>query len=156
MVKKLTFTELLKKAIQREIESQGLYRLLSQKVIEPAAKDAFQELVRQEEGHQEWLERYLRGEFKEGTLDGKQVVDHKLAEHLEQPKIAADMKLEDTFLLAANREKASHQFYLDLAEIHPAGKVKGLLKELAEQELRHKRRVELLYTEVAFPQTDGG
>ncbi len=66
------------------------------------------------------------------------------------------MKLKDAFLLAANREKASHEFYLSLAAIHPAGEVKRLLKGLAAQELKHKQRVEFLYTEVAFPQTDGG
>ena len=51
---------------------------------------------------------------------------------------------------------ASHEFYLSLAEIHPAGEIKRLLEELVAQELGHKQRVEFLYTEVAFPQTDGG
>jgi rubrerythrin len=31
-----------------------------------------------------------------------------------------------------------------------------MLEQLASQELEHKRRVEFIYTEVAFPQTDGG
>jgi rubrerythrin len=66
------------------------------------------------------------------------------------------MKLKDVFLLAANREKASHEFYLGLAQIHPDGGVKQLIEKLAAQELEHKQRVEFLYTEVAFPQTDGG
>ena len=66
------------------------------------------------------------------------------------------MKLQDVFLLAANREMASHTFYLSLAQIHPAGDAKRLLEELAAQELEHKQRVEFLYTEVAFPQTNGG
>ncbi|GAG30212.1 unnamed protein product [marine sediment metagenome] len=29
-------------------------------------------------------------------------------------------------------------------------------QELASQELEHKQKAEFLYTEVAFPQTDGG
>jgi rubrerythrin len=66
------------------------------------------------------------------------------------------MKLKDIFLFAAAREKASHEFYLSLAQIHPSGEVKRLLGELAAQELEHKQRVESLYTQVAFPQTDGG
>ena len=79
-----------------------------------------------------------------------------IAEHLEQPEISPDMKLKDVFLLAANREKASHEFYLELAGVHPAGQVRRLLEQLASQELEHKRKVEFLYTEVAFPQTNGG
>jgi len=66
------------------------------------------------------------------------------------------MKLKDVFLLAANREKASHEFYLSLARIHSTGEVKRLIERLAAQELEHKQRVEFLYTEVAFPQTNGG
>ena len=66
------------------------------------------------------------------------------------------MKLQEVFLLAANREMASHDFYQSLAQIHPPGEVQRLLEELAAQELEHKQRVEFLYTEVAFPQTDGG
>ena len=66
------------------------------------------------------------------------------------------MELKEVLLLAANREKAAHELYASLAEIHPNGQIQHLLKDLADQELQHKRRLETLYTEVAFPQTDGG
>jgi len=156
MVTQLTLKEVLGKAVRKEIESQYLYRDLSQKMTDEAAKDAFQELARQEQGHQQLLEQYLRGELKGGTLSSGQTIDYKIAEHFEQPEISSDTKLKDVFLLAANREKASHEFYLSLAQIHPTGEVKRLIEGLAAQELEHKQRVEFLYTEVAFPQTNGG
>jgi rubrerythrin len=156
MVTPLTLKEVLGKAIRKEVESRLLYINLSQKMNDQVAKDTFQELARQEQGHQNRLEQYLRGELKEGALSSRQSVDYKIAERLDQPEISPDMNLKDTFLLAANREMASHEFYLSLAEIHPAGEVKRLLEELAAQELGHKQRVEFLYTEVAFPQTNGG
>ena len=156
MATELTLKDVLHKAIQKEIESQYLYRDLSQKMTEEAPRDAFQELVRQEQGHQQLLELYLRGELKGGTLSRGQAMDYKIAERLEQPEISSDMKLKDIFLLAANREKASHEFYLGLAQIHPIGEVKRLIEGLAAQELEHKQRVEFLYAEVGFPQTNGG
>lgn len=156
MATQLTLKELLEKAIRKEVGAQLLYTDLSRKVNNEAAKDALQDLVRQEQGHQKLLEQYLRGELKEGALNHEQVIDYKIAEGLDQPEIAPDMKLKDVFLLAASREKAAHEFYLGLAQIHPTGEVKRLIEELAAQELGHKQRVELLYTEVAFPQTDGG
>ena len=156
MAATFTLKQVLEKAIQREIESQLLYISLSQKVKETAAKDAFKELARQEREHQERLEQYQRGELKRGALSRGQVVDYKIAEKVDQVQISANMSLKDTFLLAANREKASHEFYVALAGIHPPGEVKKLLEELAAQELKHKQTVEFLYTEVAFPQTDGG
>jgi len=40
--------------------------------------------------------------------------------------------------------------------MHPEGPVKDLLKRLAGEELPHKEKVEYLYANTAFPQTDGG
>jgi rubrerythrin len=156
MASEVTLEKILTKAIEKEIHSQSLYRSLSQKVNDRAAKVAFRELAQDEIGHQKLLERYLRGDIKEGTLSHGQIVDYKLAEHLDQPALSVDMKLPEVFLLAANREMSSHEFYLGLAQIHPEGEVKRLFEVLAAEELKHKRKVELLYTEVAFPQTDGG
>lgn len=152
----LTLEEILNKAIQKEIEAQCLYLDLSQRMRNKTAKDAFQDLARQEQGHQHLLEQYQRGELKKGALRREQTVDYKIAEHFEASEISLDMEIKDIFLLAARREKVAHELYLSLAEIHPAGEVKKLIQELAAQELKHKQRLEFLYTEVAFPQTDGG
>jgi len=152
----LTVNDVLEKAIQKEVESQHLYTDLSQKMSDQAAKDAFISLLREEQRHQSILEQYQRGEIKGGVLNSGQAVDYKITEHLDQPEVTLGMELKDVFLLAANREKASHEFYLSLAEVHPPGQARKLLEELALQELKHKQKVEFLYTEVAFPQTDGG
>jgi len=152
----LTVHDVLARAIQKEIDSQRLYADLGQKARDDAAKYAFSDLVKQEQGHQRLLERYLRGELGAGALAAGHAVDYKIAEHLDQPEITPQMKLDQVFLLASRREKAAHDFYLGLASLHPAGEAKRLIEGLAEQELQHKRRVESLYTDVAFPQLDGG
>ena len=108
MATKFTLKEILEKAIQKEIESQRLYSDLSQKMTSDAAKDALRRLSQQEQEHQNLLEQYQRGELKAGTLSREQVIDYKIAEHLDQPEISSDMQLKDVFLLAANREKHSH------------------------------------------------
>ncbi len=156
MARKLTVESVLKKAIEKEIEAQHLYQGLSQKVSETAAKDAFIQLSEEEKGHEELLRKYQHGELGTGKLRKTSLLDYRIAEYLDQPEITPDMALKDIFLLAANREKASHDFYVNLAAVHPEGEVKNLLERLATQELKHKRKVEFLYTEVAFPQTDGG
>ncbi|MFH1651362.1 MAG: ferritin family protein [Chloroflexota bacterium] len=152
----LTLNEVLAGAIQKEIEAHRLYEGMSESVTEPAVKDAFRDLAKQEDGHRKLLEEYWRGEIKEGALHSGQRIDYRIAEALDQPAVTPDISLKDAFLLAANREKVSHDFYLALAGIHPEGRIKGLFLELADQEMGHKHRVEYLYTEVAFPQTDGG
>ena len=156
MVTKFTVNRILEIAIQKEIESQHLYNELGQKVTNDAAKDTLRQLSQQEQRHQIVLEQYRQGELKEGILSGGQVIDYKITEHFDQPEISPDMQLKDIFLLAANREMHSHELYLALAGLHPVGETKKLLEELASQELEHKRKMEFLYTEIAFPQTDGG
>ena len=156
MATQLTLEQVLEGAIQKEIQSQELYSELSSKVVEENVKYAFQELARQEKEHQELLESYLQGRFEEGVLELEQLVDYKIAEHFDQPEVSTQMDLKDVFMLAADREKAAHEFYLSLAGIHPDGAVKNLLENLAAQEMSHKHKVEFLFTEVAFPQTDGG
>jgi rubrerythrin len=156
MATRLTVQTVLKKAIEKEIEAQHLYQELSQKMTDAVVKDAFLQLSNEEKGHEQLLRKYLRGEIGAGGLKKDHVLDYKIAEYLDQPEITPDMALKDVFLLAANREKASHDFYLSLAAVHPSGGVRRLLEQLAEQELEHKHKVEFLYNEVAFPQTEGG
>lgn len=156
MATQLTLEQILEGAIHKEIQSQSLYFDLSAKVIEENVKYALQELAKQEKEHQELLESYLQGRLEEGTLGLEQVIDYKIAEHFNQPEVSPQMALQDVFMLAADREKMAHEFYLSLAGIHPDGAVKKLLEELASQEMAHKHKVEFLFTEVAFPQTDGG
>ena len=152
----LTLEDILKKAIDREISSQRLYANLAQKVTDKAAKDIFALLVKQERGHQLLLERYQHGELRGGALGRETTIDYKITEHFYQPDITPDMPLPDIFLLAANREKAAHDFYLDLAHVHPDGEIKTILRRLAREELGHKQRMEFLFSEVSFPQTSGG
>jgi len=156
MTTRITLMELLNKAIEKEVQSQLLYTDLSQKARDEVAKNALQEMVRQEMEHQKLLERYQRGELPAGALSNEEVIDYRIAERLDLPDVSPEMKLKDVFMLAAIRELAAHEFYLGLAEVHPAGEVKKLIEKLAAQELEHKQKVETLYTEVAFPQTDGG
>ena len=156
MKTEITVKELLTKAIEKEISARQLYLNLSQKLTDQGAKDALKDLANQELGHRRLLERYLQGKLKGGASGDGQVLDYKIAEHLDQPEISLDMNLPDIFLIAANREMVAHEFYLGLAQFHPEGEVKRLFEKLATEELKHKHRVELLYTEVAFPQTDGG
>lgn len=156
MTEQLTLGDVLDRAIQKEVMSQSLYTGLKQQVKNPASKDAFQALAEQEQKHQHILEDYRQGKIKQGTLSHGIAVDYKIVECLNEPEITPAMELPEIFLIAAAREKSAHELYAGLAVIHPEGNTKQLLEDLAAQELEHKQRVETLYTEVAFPQTDGG
>jgi len=154
--KQLNLKDILDVAVLKEIEAQELYAELCRGSESPTVREAFQALIRQEKQHQSILEKYRAGELRQGALRMEHPCDYHIAEHFAEPKPSAGMGLKDAFLLAADREKASHEFYLKLAHLHLEGAVKVLLYKLASEELEHKTVVEALFTEVAFPQTDGG
>ena len=156
MAEQMTLKQVLEEVIRREIQSQHLYASLSRKVMDEAASAALRKLIGEEKGHQNRLEEYLRGDLRLGALSPGHVVDYKIAEMAGRQEPSPEMSLEETFLLASNREKASHELYACLAGIHPEGEVRTLLEQLASQEMGHKHRMESLYTQVAYPQTDGG
>ena len=156
MPKQLNLKDILALAVLKEIEAQELYADLCRKSNSRVVQEAFQALIQQEKQHQTLLEKYRAGEMKQGALRMEHPCDYHIAEHFAEPKPAAGMELKDAFLFDADREKASHEFYLKLARLHVAGEVRILLEKLASQELEHKAVVESLFTEVAFPQTDGG
>jgi rubrerythrin len=129
-------------AIQKEREAQAFYRLLF--------------LAGEEKKHEEFLRNYLKGSYGADTLQMNAVIDYEIAQYLEIPDIKKGMEAKDVYLVAAHRELNSYNFYKNLADVHPAGEVKDLLLKMANQELKHKEKVEYLYSNTAFPQTAGG
>ena len=66
------------------------------------------------------------------------------------------MNSSEVYLVAAHREWNSYIFYKSLAALQPAGEVQEMLLRMANQELKHKEKVEYLYSNTTFPQTAGG
>jgi rubrerythrin len=155
-MKTVTTEEILKTAINFEELSFKFYRRLQETVLDDMTKDALGFLSREELKHKEFLENYLQGKLTAKTIELSEVHDGRIVEAFQAPAAAPDLLQKDAFLLAAEREKHSHEFYLRLADIHPEGEVRELLKKLALEELSHKEKVEYLYVNAAFPQTSGG
>ena len=99
---------------------------------------------------------YRDGGFGVQALRMSDVVDYKIAEHLEEPTVSDNTPSEDVYLIAAHRELRSYNFYTDLAHLHPEGDLHEMLVKIASEEMRHKEKMEYLYANTAFPQTDGG
>lgn len=149
-------TSVLEMAIGKEIEAQAFYLDLHDRVTDPEAKQTLQFLAKEEKKHEEFLTRYKSGAVGPQSLKATQIVDYKVAEHLQRPDVSKDMESKDVYLVAAHRELNSYTFYKSLAEMHPEGDVKEMLLKMANEELKHKEKVEYLYSNTAFPQTAGG
>jgi len=148
--------ELIDIAIQREIEAYDFYIGLKAKVHDAAAEDALDSLAREEKKHRAFLEEYKAGKLGADALRLTQVIDYKIAEHLEKPDPDKNLESQDVYLVAAHREQSSWAFYTELAAVHPEGPAREMLLRMANEEKRHKEKVEYLYSNTAFPQTAGG
>jgi rubrerythrin len=144
-------------AIGREEDAFAFYTELAGKVADASAKETIRWIAEEEKKHKAFLVDFKEKGKGPEALRVSDVVCYKIAEHLEEPGVKDEMKSEEVFLVASHRELRSHRFYTQLAELYDEGDtVRDLLLKIAGEELRHKEKMEYLYSNTAFPQTDGG
>jgi rubrerythrin len=151
-----TMQSVIDLAIQKEEEAYNFYLNLRKNVEDKTAKDTLKYLADEEAEHKAFLVKCKDQMSCDVVLRPDMPVDYKVAEHLKQPDIKKNMNSEEVFLVAANRELYAHNFYKGLAELCPKGPVKELLLKIAGEEMKHKEKMEYLYTNTAFAQTEGG
>ncbi|MGD2187285.1 MAG: ferritin family protein [Desulfobacterales bacterium] len=149
-------SDIIEIAIKREEDAYDFYMDILSKVAEASVKDTLKFIAGEEKKHKAFLVSYRDGNFGEKTLRMSDVVDYKIADYLEEPEVDENSKPEDVYLVASHRELRSHQFYTKLANLHAEGHPREMLLKMANEELKHKEKMEYLYANTAFPQTSGG
>jgi rubrerythrin len=151
-----TVADVIETAIQREEEAFAFYMNIYDRVLDPSTRQTLEFIADEEKKHREFLVRYRDGGYGASALRMNDAVDYKLAEHLEEPQVEEELSSDKVFLIASHRELRSFHFYTGLAEMHPGGELNEILRKIASEELKHKEKMEYLYANTAFPQTDGG
>ncbi len=151
-----TLTEVLDTAIQREREAHGFYTDLKGRVQDDSTQQTLDFIATEELKHEAFLVKYKDGKLGSGALQMRQAIHYKIAEYLEEPSVTEVMSSQEVFLVAAHRESRSHRFYTELAALHEDPELNKMLMKMANEELKHKEKMEYLYANTAFPQTDGG
>jgi len=149
-------SDILDLAIQREAEAYEFYMDIYGQIDDQSVKDTLEFIAGEEKKHKAFLINYREGNYGADALRMTDVVEYKIAEYLEEPEIDGNMSRQDVFLIAAHRESRSHQFYAELANLHAQGDTQIMLLKMANEELKHKEKMEYLYANTAFPQTSGG
>lgn len=151
-----TIADVIDMAIKREEEAYDFYMDIHSKVQDASVQDTVEFIADEEKKHKAFLVSYREGNYGSDTLRMADVVEYKIAEYLEEPEVGGDSSSQDVYLIAAHREGRSHQFYSELANMHNDGDLKTMLVKMANEELKHKEKMEYLYSNTAFPQTSGG
>ncbi len=144
--------DVLRTAIQREIDAYNLYSTAADSVETPHAKDLLKDLATQELGHRNRLESLLAGNvFRVLTrTQQKKFVDLKITDYLTEEPLSSSSDFQDILIVAGKREKASFELYSALARIANDAETTKLFSFLANEELGHKHRVESLYDELVY------
>jgi rubrerythrin len=144
-------------AIGREEEAVVFYNDLAGQVNDDAARETLLWIGDEEKKHKAFLVQFRDKGQGPSNMRIADVTYYKIAEHLEEPEASDAMRREEVFLLAAHRELRSFQFYSELAALYEEGsEIRDMLLRIANEELKHKEKMEYLYANTSFPQTDGG
>jgi rubrerythrin len=149
----MTIEEILREAIQGEVESHQLYTGAVDLVEAEHIKTLLHELAQEELGHKTALEKLLASPEKISgqvrALQQATVEDYRIADHLIARPLGPDATFQDVCIFAAKKEQQSHELYRDLAAQN-TGEAHDLLEAMAKDELRHKNLVEGWYEEVVY------
>lgn len=147
---------LIDTAINREEDAYVFYMDLRKRAADTAVKDTLEYIAAEEKKHRAFLVGYRDGDFDTQSLRLSEVTYYKIAEYQQEPEITEKMSSADVYLVASHRELRSHKFYTELANLHADGEARSMLLKMANEELKHKEKMEYLYSNAAFPQTSGG
>jgi rubrerythrin len=144
-MKEKDFKEAITFAIRKEAEAYNLYKTYSQLVKTPGLKTMFEELAQQEQKHREILEGVERKDVSDYKF--KKIPDLKIGDYVEGEEFSPDMDYASALRLAIKREEFAHRLYNLMAERAEDPELKTLFLALAQEEAKHKLRLETEYDE---------
>lgn len=152
MEKPTSAEEVLKLAIQREIEAFDLYTGAAQGVSHADMRKTLTEMAEQERGHRIKLENILAGNVRWAVRlsRAQPVTDVRLSDHLEGGSLEPNAGYQDVLLFAAKREKVAYDFYKAIAELVDDTLIANVFEMLANEELKHKSRLEKMYEDEVY------
>ena len=133
-----TVEEVIRLAIQSEVESRVYYQKLAERAKTPDVKKRLLDLADAELLHRAKLERKYREEFGKDAPDPQPVT-------IEIPWEVMDLDMSHALKLALEHERESESYFRFQAERVPDTELGRLFWELAEIEWKHKSDLQAEY-----------
>ena len=136
------FSRLVKLAITKEVEAAQFYEELAASTARPEMKNVFEEFAQQEWGHRRRLEELKIDDITEEAL--RPVPDLRISEYIADVEPHPGMKFQEALVVTL-------KLYTDLATQF-SEPLKKLFRFLANEEAKHKYRLERIYDEEVLGQ----
>ena len=136
--------EVLRKAIQAEVESRVYYQRMAERAGSPEVRKRMLQLADGELVHRAKLERKYKEEIG-------QVPPNPETANVDLPPDLVDLDMSRALKSALERERDSESYFRFMAERVPDTRLGALFMELAELEWKHKTDLQAEYDATASP-----
>ena len=137
--------EILAFAIEKEQEAADFYADWSGKVSSKSIAEVLRGFAEEEKKHKAYISDIKSGKKVEPAP--REVTDLSISDYLVEVSASDDMDYQKALMVGMQREKSSYRLYTELADMIPDANVKNLFLTLAQEEAKHKLRLELIYDE---------
>ena len=146
-----TIEKALEVGAEMELESYTLYTETAAKAKYPGAKKLLSEIAEDEKRHREYFLKGLEdpSNIQMRTLK-EDIPDLKITDQLVKVPLDPRADYPQILIFAAQREKATHDFYVQVARKFKGTEMGKMFNNFATEELRHKYLLEKEYDDVVL------
>lgn len=146
-----TIEKALEIGAEMELESYTLYTETAAKAKYPGAKKLLKEIADDEKRHREYFLKGLENpsNVKMRTLK-EDIPDLRITDQLVKVPLDPEADYPHVLIFAAQREKATHDFYVQVARKFKNTEMGKMFNNFATEELRHKYLLEKEYDDVVL------
>lgn len=132
-------------AIEKEQKSMDFYQKCADRAKNPGISQFFKELVLEEQKHRDLLQGLNPAEL--GGIKLQQVEDLHISDYLVDVPFTDDITYQEALTVAMKKEEKAYAFYSAWKGKCMHEKTAQLFEHLAQEEMKHKRRLETIYDE---------
>lgn len=132
-------------AIEKEEKAMSFYQQCADRAKNQGIKKFFLEMVEEEKRHRELLKELDLSALSNVKL--AKVEDLRISDYMIDVKFHDQLTYQEALALSMKKEEKAHAFYLGWKDKCMHEKTTKLFEMLANEELKHKRKIETIYDE---------
>ncbi|ODS33008.1 MAG: hypothetical protein SCARUB_01827 [Candidatus Scalindua rubra] len=147
-VGKMDVKELITEAANREDMSYKFYMDAIDITKDPVAKVWLKELAEEEIKHKEMLQNFDTSKITK--FEPGKIQDLHITEFLVDKDVTDISDFQDVLIISMKKEQKAYNLYVSMAQSSDNVDLRNLCKILAQEELKHKHKIELYYDDIIF------
>lgn len=140
-----SMNDVVRFAIEKEEKAMDFYQKCADRAKNPGIKKFFEEMVEEEMRHKKLLQELDPAGLDTMKLD--KVEDLRISDYLVDVEFKEDITYQEALTLAMKKEEKAYEFYNAWKNKCMQEKTAKLFEMLAQEEMKHKRKIETVYDE---------